>query len=217
MYQRRVLIIEDEALLRDLLAQNLTAQGFEVAVAANAVQARTVFDEVDLDAIVVDINLGGGVDGFDVAEAMLRESPELGVLFLTNLPDPRFSGHEPRAVFRGAAYLRKAQLVGTNELVDALEEVLSGHVSVEFRHDKNPDRPLAKLSRSQLSVLKMVASGKSNQQIAHERSRSVGAVESMLSRIFAILNIASTSEGNARVEAAAKYMAAAGIPENSEQ
>jgi DNA-binding NarL/FixJ family response regulator len=216
VYERRVLVIEDEALLRDLLAQTLSSHGFAVSTAANALEARAVFDEVDLDAIVVDINLGGGVDGFDVAEAMVRESPEIGVLFLTNLPDPRFSGHESGSLLRKAAYLRKSQLVGSNELIDALEAVLSGHVSAGHRHDMDPNRPLAKLSRMQLGVLKLVAMGKSNQQIALERERSLGAVESMLSRIFAILGIESTSEGNARVEAARLYMAAAGIPVSSE-
>ena len=216
MYERRVLIIEDEALLRDLLSQMLSAQGFAALTAANALEARTVFDEEDLDAIIVDINLGGGVDGFDVAEAMVRESPELGVLFLTNLPDPRFSGHESATVLRRAAYLRKSQLVGSNELIEALEAVLSGHVSSGFRHDKDPNRPLAQLSRMQLSVLKLVALGRSNQQIAAERGRSLGAVESMLSRIFALLEIETTSEGNARVEAARRYMSAAGIPVTAE-
>jgi DNA-binding NarL/FixJ family response regulator len=212
VYERRVLVIEDEALLRDLLAQTLTGHGFAVSTAANALEAREVFDEEDLDAIIVDINLGSGLDGYDLAEALLRESPELGVLFLTNLPDPRFSGHGARAVFRGAAYLRKSQLVGTNELMDALGEVLAGRVSSGHRHDQNPDRPLADLSRMQLEVLKLVAMGKSNQQIAEERDRSLGAVESMLSRIFAILGIDASADGNARVEASRQYMVAAGIP-----
>jgi len=212
VYARRILIIEDEALLRDLLAQNLEAHGFAVSVASNAVEARAVFDEEDLDAIVVDINLGPGVDGFDVAEALVRESPELGVLFLTNLPDPRFSGHADRTVLRKAAYLRKSQLVGSSELVDALEAVLSGRVTSSQRHDQDPNRPLADLSRMQLEVLKLVAQGKTNQQIADARDRSLGAVESMLSRIFAILEIDAHGEGNARVEAARQYMAAAGIP-----
>lgn len=212
MYQRRVLVIEDEALLRDLLAQTIGSHGFEVSTAANALEARTAFDAEDHDAIVVDINLGAGIDGYDLAEALRRENPELGVLFLTNLPDPRFSGHGSRSVFHGAAYLRKSQLVGTNELVDALEEVLSGKVSLDHRHDQDPDRPLASLSRMQLEVLKLVAMGKSNQQIADERGRSLGAVESMLSRVFTVLGIDANSEGNARVEATRQYMEAAGIP-----
>jgi DNA-binding NarL/FixJ family response regulator len=96
--------------------------------------------------------------------------------------------------------------------MDALGEVLAGRVSSGHRHDQNPDRPLADLSRMQLEVLKLVAMGKSNQQIAEERDRSLGAVESMLSRIFAILGIDASADGNARVEASRQYMVAAGIP-----
>ena len=212
MYARQVLIVEDEALLRDLLAQMLTASGFVAHTAANALEARQAFDEADLDAVIVDINLGPGLDGYDLAEALRRESSELGIVFLTNLPDPRFSGQGERQVFRGAAYLRKSQLVGTTELVDALEEVLAGRVSPDHRHDKDPARPLGNLSRMQLEVLKLVAQGKSNHQIAESRGRSIGAVESMLSRIFAILGIDAGADGNARVEASRRYMEAAGIP-----
>ena len=69
MFTRHVLIVEDEALLRDLLAQTLTARGFTVSGAATASEARSVFDDGDFDAIIVDINLGPGLDGFDLAEA----------------------------------------------------------------------------------------------------------------------------------------------------
>lgn len=212
MYARRVLIVEDEALLRDLLAHMLTGSGFVALTAANALEARQIFDEDDLDAMIVDINLGPGLDGFDLAEALRRENSELGVVFLTNLPDARFSAQGEREVFRNAAYLRKSQLVGTTELVDALEEVLAGKVTTDHRHDKNPTRPLGNLSRMQLEVLKLVAQGMSNQQIAEARGRSVGAVESMLSRIFAILKIDAGADGNARVEAARRFMEAGGTP-----
>jgi len=212
VYQRQVLIVEDEALLRDLLAQTLGTRGFTVFTAANALQAREVFDEADVDAIIVDINLGPGLDGFDLAEALVRENPALGIVFLTNLPDGRFSGHQSRDVFTGAAYLRKAQLLDSNELVDALEAVLVGRVNSSQRHDQDPHRPLAELSRMQLEVLKMVAQGRSNQQIAEARGRSVGSVESMLTRIFSVLRIDASSDRNARVEAARAYMAALGTP-----
>lgn len=212
MITRRVLVVEDEALLRDLLAQMLAGSGFAVSTAANALEARQLFDQEDFDALILDINLGPGLDGYDLAEALLRERPDIGVLFLTNLPDPRFSGHGARPVFRGAAYLRKSQLVGSTELVDALNEVLVGAVSADHRHDMNPSRPLAQLSRMQIEVLKLVAAGRTNQQIADERGRSLGAVESMLSRIFALLEIDAGADGNARVEASRRFIQAAGIP-----
>lgn len=210
MFTRHVLIVEDEALLRDLLAQTLTTRGFTVETAANASLARTAIDDGDFDAMIVDINLGPGLDGFDLAEAVVRDNPGLGVVFLTNLPDARFTGHESRTVFRGAAYLRKQQLLDSNELVDALDAVLVGRVGSDFRHDKNPERPLANLSRMQFEVLRMVAEGRSNQQIAEDRNRTVGSVESMLTRIFVLLGIDATADRNARVAAARAYLEAAG-------
>ncbi len=58
MHNRSVVVVEDEALLRDLIAQSLEASGFSVATAANAADARRACAAFDPDAVVVDIELG---------------------------------------------------------------------------------------------------------------------------------------------------------------
>jgi DNA-binding NarL/FixJ family response regulator len=188
----------------------LETAGFHVSTAANAADAKRAVKVVDPDACVIDIELGPGPNGFDFAEYLSREAPDVGVVFLTNLPDPRFADRDTKTITQNQAYLRKSQLVDSKELIEAINAVLKEEHVERFRHDQNLERPLAELSRRQISVLKLVADGHSNNQIAEERGTTVRAVEGMISRIFLALEIDAQSPGNARVEATRMYLSAAG-------
>jgi DNA-binding NarL/FixJ family response regulator len=210
MYRRHIVVVENESLLRDLIAQTLEGHDFSVATAANVADAKRAVASTDPDAVVVDIELGPGPNGFDFAEFMQRTSPDVGIVFLTNIPDPRFVGKEKKVVPSNSAYLRKSQLVNSNELIDALDAVLRDRASVKYRHDLDSTRPLAALSKKQLGVLALVAQGMSNSQIADLRGTTVRAVEGMVSRVFEALNISTSADGNARVEAARTFLKATG-------
>jgi DNA-binding NarL/FixJ family response regulator len=203
-------VVENESLLRDLIARSLEAAGFDVSTAANAADAKRAVKATDPDVCVVDIELGPGPNGFDFAEYLSREAQDVGVVFLTNLPDPRFANRDSKSISQNQAYLRKSQLVDSKELIEAVNAVLKEQDVDKFRHDQNQTRPLAELSRRQISVLKLVAEGHSNNQIAEERGTTVRAVEGMVSRIFTALGVDAQGVGNARVEATRMYLSAAG-------
>ena len=207
---RTIVVVENESLLRDLIARSLEAAGFSVSTAANAADAKRAVKAADPDACVVDIELGPGPNGFDFAEFLGRDSPDVGVVFLTNLPDPRFANREAKTVKQNQAYLRKSQLVDSKELIEAVDAVLKEERVSDFRHDQKETRPLVALSRRQISVLKLVSDGFSNAQIAEARGTTVRAVEGMVSRIFHALGIDAQGAGNARVEATKMYLAASG-------
>jgi len=209
---RTVLVVEDDPMTRGLLAEILDASGFRVATASTGSDARRICDLIDPDAVVMDIDLGVGPSGFDVADAMLADSPHLVFLFLTNLPDARFASRDPKSLPQGAGYLRKEKLARPGALVEALELVLKGHLTTTPRDDLDPSRPLAKLSKNQIAVLKMVALGLSNQQIAVIRNTTVRAVQIMLTKAVAALGVDDDTEANVRVVAARSYIAAAGLP-----
>jgi len=210
MYRRQVVVVENEALLRDLIAQTLEAHNFQVTTAANVADARRAFSAMDPDAVVVDIELGPGPNGFDFADFVYRNAPDVGIVFLTNIPDPRFVGRDRKSVPENAVYLRKSQLVNSTDLVQALDAVLLDRASVKYRHDLDSTRPLAALSNKQLGVLSLVSQGLSNSQIAELRGTTVRAVEGMVSRVFEALEISTGTEGNARVEAARAFLKATG-------
>jgi DNA-binding NarL/FixJ family response regulator len=205
-YSRQILVVEDEPLLRDLIAKSLEASGFIVSTAANAADAKRAIKVSDPDAMVVDIELGPGANGLDLAQVISRQFPSIGIVFLTNLPDPRFAVGSEAQISKSQAYLRKSALQSGTELIDAIEAVLRDKVTNQYRHDLASNRPLAELSKRQIATLKLVSEGKTNAQIATLRGTSVRAVESMMGRAFIALGI-DPSGSNPRVEAASKFHA----------
>lgn len=203
---RHVLVVEDEPLLRDLIARSLENAGFVVTTAASAADAKRAVKTADPDALLLDIELGPGPNGFDLAEVISRQRPDIGIVFLTNLPDPRFGGRGTKAVAKNQAYIRKGAIDSGAELIQALEAVLRDRITQDYRHDLASNRPLAQLSQRQLDTLRLVAEGKTNAQISQIRGTSVRAVESMLQRIFELLDI-NPNDSNPRVLAVSKYHA----------
>jgi DNA-binding NarL/FixJ family response regulator len=199
---------------RGMLAEHLEQAGFIVFTAETAASARQLCEVEDPDGVVLDIDLGFGPTGFDLADSLRIDRPDLGILFLTNLPDPRFAGRESHSMPAGIGYLRKENLVQRGLLVEALDAVLRGRVGSEHRNDKDLDRPLRMLSGSQVSVLRMVALGLTNQQISDSRGTSPRAVQGIISRALAAIGLPEDGEGAGRVVAARQYILAAGFPLN---
>jgi DNA-binding NarL/FixJ family response regulator len=203
---RSVVVVEDDPFMRSLIAETLDNAGFQVQTAANASDAKRAVRIQDPDAVVIDIHLGDGPDGFDLVQSIRKDSPEIAVVFLTAQPDPRFSGKGKEAVVKNAVYLNKNLLTGSNTLIQALEAALVERGTEKFRHDKLSDRPLANLSNTQIQVLKLLSEGLTNQQIADIRNRSLAATESSITRTLEALGIAKDAELNVRVAAAVAYV-----------
>src|SRR6476619_7830603 len=80
--QPTVLVVDDEADLRQLIAESLTQDGFAVAQAADAAQAQERLKAFAYDALVVDLRLPDA-DGMDVLDAALSRYPEMFVIVMT--------------------------------------------------------------------------------------------------------------------------------------
>jgi DNA-binding NarL/FixJ family response regulator len=126
-------------------------------------------------------------------------------VFLTSLSDPRFADSTLAKNAPATAYLNKHLVTEAKVLVDALESALVDNVNESQRHDLLEDRPLGGLSRLQIQILKLISEGKTNQQIAEIRGRSLGATESAISRTLKALGIDANSDVNARVLATNEY------------
>lgn len=206
------MIVEDDNLTRMILAEHLIQAGFEVQTAHNASQAESICTTFDPDAVVLDVDLGIGPTGFDLADSLQLSSPGIAIVFLTHLPDSRFSGRSTKTLPTDIAYLNKNKLVDGQSLISALESVLHGKVDEMPRDDVDPSRPLAQLSQNQIEVLRMIALGLTNQQIVASRQTSIRAVYGLISRAMVAIGAEDESEGAGRVVAARAYMLAAGIP-----
>ncbi|MEY4533390.1 MAG: hypothetical protein RI926_1159 [Actinomycetota bacterium] len=206
LFQRSVVVVEDDSFMRSLLAEYLEKAGFLVSTASSAADARRQINAVDPDAVVLDIDLGPGPSGLDVAATLNTEANEVGIVFLTNYSDPRFAGEELTRVHPKAAYLNKHMIEDSSVLVAALNAVLVELDVEAYRYDKRADRPMARLSASQIQALRLISEGKTNQQIAEARQRSIEATESLITRTLAALGLGSTADMNARVSAAREFM-----------
>jgi DNA-binding NarL/FixJ family response regulator len=212
-YQRSVLVVEDEHFIRALVSDKLINDGFRVQTASNAREARKITDVGDVDVVILDIDLGAGPNGLDFAVAMNKLHPEMALVFLTHVAEPRLFGFDVKAVPKNAAYLLKSRLSDPGVLNQAIEAALRDKVGEEFRDDLKPSHSLVNVSRTQFEVLRMIAKGYSNQQIAQERGTTLRAVENLVNRAVASAGIDVASKTSARVIAVREFVKAAGLPE----
>lgn len=208
----KVLVVEDEALVRSLLASLLDSAGLETKAVGSAAEARKVSTDFKPDVAVLDIELGDGPSGIDLAQVLRAQFPELGLVFLTHIPEPRVVGVENRNIPKNAAYLRKDRLANSNILTKAIQAAFKNRVTKDLRDDKNSSHKLTNVSRSQLDVLRMVAMGHSNQEIAAQRGTTIRAVENLVKRAFQAAGVDGSAAGNLRVVAAREFIRVAGMP-----
>lgn len=202
-FERKILIVEDDALLRELLATQLTEWGFSVAVASTPVEATQLCKKIDPDAVLLDVDLGSGPNGFQLAEALGRQMPHLAVVFLTRFPDARASISRMSPTLRNAAYVSKNAIEHADELLYAINATLND-AGKKVKRVITSDHPIATLTKRQLEVLRLLHEGKTNSQIAQERNRSVSSVENMIGRIFKALGIDGNAS-NSRATAVRMY------------
>lgn len=209
---RTVLLVEDHALTRGLLTESLEAAGFRVTPFESARHAIKEFDRVDPDALVVDIDLGDRPNGVDLAVILRAQAPYLGVVFLTNYPsiDKVDGGFQPP---RGSSFLNKGTLENSAALVAAIEASLDDAAEPVTVNAEPGDETFGALSAQQMAVLRLIAEGCSNAEIAERRGITVRSAERLVSRTFTALGIVDDVRINPRVAATRMYVREFGVPE----
>jgi len=108
----KVLVVEDERLVRELLVEKLRDAGFDVLEAANGAEAIASFQSQNPDVLLTDIRLPGGCDGWDLAERCRSAKPDIPVIYSTGYSDQ--TRMVPGAVLLKKPY-RPAQIVSAIE------------------------------------------------------------------------------------------------------
>jgi len=80
LFPRTVLIVDDEPLIRFNLAETLMDEGFSVVEAANVLEAVAILGKTHIDALVTDVDMPGGLDGFDLARLVRRLDPRVAIV-----------------------------------------------------------------------------------------------------------------------------------------
>lgn len=176
----------------------------------NAADGREAAETFDPDVAMLDIALGPGPSGLDLAHVLHEHRPDIALLLLSRHPDARMFG-SPAGVPPGAGFLRKDRIGTGQELLDAIEAVLREQPG-QARHDL-ADTPasLPALTRTQLDVLRLTAQGFSNDAIARERGTTERATEIQLRNIYRALGVDDDPNVNPRVEAVRCYLCATGV------
>ncbi len=205
---RRVLVFEPDGLIRDLLVHSLRSRHFVVEGAPTPQIAWSELVALDPDVVILEIDIDSCESGVSLGEAIAQSSPGVGLVFLTHVDHPRIVEPQRSDLPAGSAYLHKSRIVGVDDIVDAMEAVLHESATIP-RHDRQYAPGWMDLSPPQIDVLRLIAEGHSNREIAELRGTQVRSVEALIGRTFDQLDIDSRgAEGNRRVLAARHYLLA---------
>jgi DNA-binding NarL/FixJ family response regulator len=203
----RILLVDNDQLVLSLLSQTLETEGFDVVGVLSEASAVAAAKTFDPDLAVIDVDLGDDSSGVELANALRRENPALGVLFLTNVANPKIKGYLGKLP-EGSGYLIKQSVRNVSVLLQGIRNTVKGAKALPKEQDRN--HPLSGLTRTQLEVLKMVAEGYSNEAISQARKTSIRAVRQTLARAQERLGLDATGSSENRVLAAIEYLRSAG-------
>jgi two-component system, NarL family, response regulator NreC len=197
----RVLVVDDHAVVRAGLRLLLDAED-DIETVGEAGDAREAVFEVRSskpDVILMDVGLGSGKSGIEAAPDVLHEAPEAKVLMLSMQDDPRYV----REAFAAGASGYVLKEAADSELVTAVRQVAGGTRYVDpamgariAAADAEAERAAAKdpLSERESEVLRLLALGHTNQEIAKTLFISVRTAETHRAHIMQKLRISTRAE-----------------------
>ena len=211
----RVLILEDDPFTRLSVSAAIRHFGYQLVVeeatAGNAVRKARLERP---DVAVLDLHLGSGPTGLDVAVSLRKQNPKIGLVFLTSYDDPRLMGPSTSKVPPGTVYLIKAELQNLKALKDAIElSIKKPKASVKAKSQS----PISSLTDSQVETLRLLAKGLSNSEIAKRKFVKERSVAVAISRIARQLGLQHIGNQNLRVNLAREYFRAIGANEISNE
>ncbi len=206
--QLRVVIGEDQTLLREGLVRLLESEGFDVvAQAADAPDLLRKAKAHHPDVVIVDVQMPPDRtdDGLRAAVQLREDDEDFGVLVLSAHLEERYALDLVGDRAEGVGYLLKDRVSDIAAFTDALRRVAAGgsaldpEVVARMVGRRRAHNPTDDLTPRETEVLELMAQGKSNQGIAETLVVTVAAVEKHVTSIFAKLGLASEPTGHRRV------------------
>jgi DNA-binding NarL/FixJ family response regulator len=215
----RVVIAEDDVLLREGIARILDAAGFDVVAQAGDAEAflrRSLAHRPDVAVVDVQMPPGGDDDGLRAALELRRQQPDVGVLVLSQFYEEHYALELLGDSAEGVGYLLKERVGDVEAFTDAVARVAGGGsaldpevVSRMLGRRRNAS-PLDDLSPRERDVLALLAEGKSNQGIAEDLVVTDATVEKHVTGIFQKLGLHNSPTQHRRVRAALMFLRDAG-------
>jgi len=215
----RVVLGEDDVLLREGIARLLVEAGFEVVAQAGDAEdllRRALAHRPDVTLVDVRMPPGRDDDGLRAALELRRQRPEIGVLVLSQFYEEHYAveliGDRPE----GVGYLLKERVGDLDVFIDAVRRVAEGGTALDpeivrrMLGRRNTDEPMQRLTERERAVIAAMAEGKSNRGIAETLFISQAAVEKHITAIFEKLELAPAPTEHRRVQAVLAYVRSEG-------
>lgn len=201
MYENRVLIVEDEPLIAEDLAEILRQAGYQIAdIAYDSDQAIQALQSCQLDLVILDIDLSSALSGIQLG-ALINEKHQLPFIYLTSFSD-RATIQRVKAT-NPMGYLVKP--FDEKTLIATLEIALFNFA--ELWKEKSPplsldilnQKLLTALTEREFACLEQLLLGKTNKEIAEGLFVSKNTIKTHLSNLFLKLNVNSRAQVFTRV------------------
>ncbi|MFC0433341.1 response regulator transcription factor [Kutzneria buriramensis] len=210
----RVVIAEDNALLREGLLLLLTSAGHEVvAVATSGPEVLPALLEHRPDVAVLDVRMPPGFrdEGLLAALAARAEIPGLPVLVLSQYVEQAYAAELLGGGASGIGYLLKDRVGRVDEFLEALDRVAAGGTALDPEVitellTRRRDSPLDALTPRERQVLELMAEGHDNTTIASTLVITERSVHKHIGNVFAKLDLPPSDSGHRRVVAVLTYL-----------
>jgi DNA-binding NarL/FixJ family response regulator len=202
----RVVVADDDVLLREGLASLLIGSGFDVVGrAGDPAELLALVRSHRPDLVIVDIRMPPTrtSEGLEAAHVIRRELPDTAILLLSAHIEVE-QATELLASGRRTGYLLKDRISDVEDFLATLDRILKGAAIVdpalvqELLAARRVDDPLQNISPREREVLALMAEGRSNAGIAHQLGVTEGTVEKHVRRILMKLRIPEPSDDHPR-------------------
>ena len=211
----RIVIGEDQALLREGIVRLLGDAGFDVV--AEAADAPDLLRKVGAhkpDVAIIDVQMppDNEDDGLRAAIEIRARQPEVGVLVLSQFVEERYALDLIGDSAEGVGYLLKDRVADFAVFADAVRRVAAGGTALDpsvvsrmlGRHRRHD--PLDELTARERQVIELMAEGRSNRGIAEALVVTPHAVEKHVTSLFAKLGVSQAAEDHRRVLAVLTFL-----------
>lgn len=211
----RLIIAEDEVLLRAGLTRLLADEGYDVvATASTGPDLVTATLALQPDLVITDLRMPPTHtrDGIAAALRLRAELPALAVLVLSQHVDSTGATELLADGAKGVGYLLKQRIMDVDPFLEAVQEVLAGGTVVDasvvdaMLGRRRTDNPVDRLSPRRRQTLALMAQGMSNARIAEELVVTEHAVARNISAIFDTLGLPPSTSEHRRVLAVLRYL-----------
>ncbi|MCV6976667.1 response regulator [Mycobacterium bourgelatii] len=210
----RVVVADDDVLLREGLSSLLQRNGFDVVgQAGDGTELLELVRRLTPDLVIVDIRMPPSHDteGLDAARTIRAESPATAILVLSAHVDVEHA-MDLLAGGHSIGYLLKSRVTDVTDFVDTVGRIANGASVIdpalvqELVTARRRDDPLDALSAREREVLTLMAEGLSNAGIGRRLWVTEGTVEKHVRSILTKLNLSDTADDHRRVRAVIMYL-----------